>query len=146
MYLGSIGYIVSLSLISFFFFTESFSGMSAPFLIFVFIAAHALGQGAVIWVFVSEIFPNVVRSYGNSLGSATHWIFAALIAGNFVWLEGVFGGGVIFAFFALMMLMQLLFVWKLMPETKGVTLEEMERKLGIRTERSSGHAAASVRA
>lgn len=144
MYLGSIGYILSLSLISWFFFRGSFSGMSAPLLIFVFIAAHAVGQGAVIWVFISEIFPNVVRSYGNSLGSATHWIFAALIAGNFVWLEGAFGGGLIFAFFAAMMLMQLLFVWRLMPETKGVTLEEMERKLGIRTGGSSGRAAASI--
>ena len=145
MYLGSIGYILSLCLISFFFFTESFSGMIAPVLIFVFIAAHAVGQGAVIWVFISEIFPNVVRSYGNSLGSATHWIFAALIAGNFVWFEGVFGGGLIFAFFAVMMVLQLLFVWKLMPETKGITLEEMERKLGIRSGGSRARAAASIR-
>lgn len=145
MYIGSIGYILSLSLIALFFFTESFSGFIAPLLIFVFIAAHAVGQGAVIWVFISEIFPNVVRSYGNSLGSATHWIFAALIAGNFVWFEGLFGGGVIFAFFAVMMVLQLLFVWKMMPETKGITLEEMEKKLGIGTGGARSRLAASVR-
>jgi hypothetical protein len=102
-----------------------------PVLIFVFIASHAISQGAVIWVFISEIFPNNVRSYGNSLGSATHWVFAALIAGNFVYIESIFGGGPIFAFFAFMMLLQLLFVWKIMPETKNLTLEEMEVKLGL---------------
>ena len=96
-----------------------------PILTFVFIASHAIGQGAVIWVFISEIFPNSVRSFGNSLGSSTHWIFAALIAGNFVYIESIFGGGPIFAFFAFMMVLQLLFVWKLMPETKNITLEEV---------------------
>lgn len=144
MYVGSFGYIVSLSLIAWFFFAQTFTGMLAPLLIFVFIAAHAVGQGAVIWVFISEIFPNAVRSYGNSLGSATHWIFAALIAGNFVWFESLLGGGPIFAFFACMMALQLLFVWRLMPETKGVALEEMEAKLGIgatRSRRSSETAA-----
>jgi sugar porter (SP) family MFS transporter len=144
MYVGSFGYIVSLSLIAWFFFAQTFTGMLVPLLIFVFIAAHAVGQGAVIWVFISEIFPNAVRSYGNSLGSATHWIFAALIAGNFVWFESLLGGGPIFAFFACMMALQLLFVWRLMPETKGVTLEEMEAKLGIgatRSRRSSKTAA-----
>lgn len=131
MYIGSAGYIGSLSLIAWFFFTETFTGLMVPLLIFVFIAAHAISQGAVIWVFISEIFPNAVRSYGNSLGSATHWVFAAVIAGNFVWFESLFGGGPIFTFFALMMVLQLLFVWKVMPETKGITLEEMEAKIGI---------------
>lgn len=134
MYVGSVGYIVSLSAISYAFFTQTFAGATIPVLIFVFIAAHAVGQGAVIWVFISEIFPNAVRSYGNSLGSSTHWIFAALIAGNFVYIESLFGGGPIFAFFAFMMVLQLVFVWKLMPETKNITLEEMEVKLGIHTE------------
>jgi MFS transporter, SP family, arabinose:H+ symporter len=73
--------------------------VAVPVLVFIFIASHAIGQGAVIWVFISEIFPNSVRSYGNSLGSSTHWIFAALIAGNFVYFESIFGGGPIFAFF-----------------------------------------------
>ncbi len=134
MYICSFGYLFSLSIISYAFFTEAFTGMMVPALIFIFIAAHAIGQGAVIWVFISEIFPNVVRSFGNSLGSSTHWIFAALIAGNFVYFESLFGGGPIFAFFGFMMLLQLLFVWKVMPESKGITLEEMEVKLGISTE------------
>lgn len=131
MYIGSFGYLISLSAIAYAFFTETFTGLTVPILIFVFIASHAVGQGAVIWVFISEIFPNSVRSFGNSLGSSTHWIFAALIAGNFVYLESLFGGGPIFAFFGLMMLLQLIFVWKLMPETKNISLEEMEVKLGI---------------
>ncbi|TVQ03412.1 MAG: MFS transporter [Balneolaceae bacterium] len=133
MYVGSFGYIISLSAITYAFFTQTFVGYTIPILIFVFIASHAIGQGAVIWVFISEIFPNSVRSFGNSLGSSTHWIFAALIAGNFVYIESIFGGGPIFAFFAFMMLLQLLFVWKLMPETKNISLEEMEVKLGIST-------------
>lgn len=131
MYIGSFGYLISLSAIAYAFFTETFTGLTIPILIFVFIASHAVGQGAVIWVFISEIFPNSVRSFGNSLGSSTHWIFAALIAGNFVYLESLFGGGPIFAFFGLMMLLQLIFVWKVMPETKNISLEEMEVKLGI---------------
>jgi len=131
MYIGSVGYLISLSALSYAFFTQSFTGYAVPALIFIFIAAHAISQGAVIWVFISEIFPNSVRSFGNSLGSSTHWIFAALIAGNFVYIESIFGGGPIFAFFAFMMFLQLIFVWKVMPETKNITLEEMEVKLGI---------------
>jgi MFS transporter, SP family, arabinose:H+ symporter len=134
MYIGSFGYIISLSAIAYAFFTQTFVGMIVPILIFVFIASHAIGQGAVIWVFISEIFPNAVRSFGNSLGSSTHWIFAAIIAGNFVYIESIFGGGPIFAFFAFMMVLQLIFVWKIMPETKNITLEEMEVKLGISRE------------
>lgn len=134
MYIGSFGYLISLSAIAYAFFTETFTGYMVPVWIFVFIASHAIGQGAVIWVFISEIFPNSVRSFGNSLGSSTHWIFAALIAGNFVYIENLFGGGPIFAFFALMMFFQLIFVWKVMPETKNLTLEQMEVKLGINIE------------
>lgn len=134
MYIGSAGYLISLSLIAWFFFAGTFSGNTAPVLIFTFIAAHAISQGAVIWVFISEIFPNAVRSYGNSFGSATHWVFAAVIAGNFVWFESLFGGGPIFAFFAFMMLIQLIFVWKVMPETKGIPLEEIEKNFGISEE------------
>ncbi len=129
MYIGSIGYIVSLALLSWAFFTNTFPGMLVPILLFVFIASHAIGQGAVIWVFISEIFPNDVRAYGNSLGCGTHWVFAALIAGNFVHFEGMFGGGPIFAFFAGMMVLQLLFVWRMMPETKGISLEELQERL-----------------
>ncbi len=130
MYVGSIGYIVSLSLVSWAFFSGAAAGSSmVPVLLFAFIAAHAIGQGAVIWVFISEIFPNQIRSWGNSLGSSTHWVFAALIAGNFPWFAGKFGQGPSFAFFAVMMVFQLLFVWKMMPETKGVSLEEIEKQL-----------------
>lgn len=130
MYIGSFGYIVSLSLVAFVFSKGSENlGGSVPILLFVFIAAHAIGQGAVIWVFISEIFPNQVRSWGNSLGSSTHWVFAALIAATFPGVAGKFGEAPIFAAFALMMVFQLLFVWRLMPETKGVSLEELEKKL-----------------
>lgn len=130
MFIGSVGYIVSLSLVALFFLKGTHDGgMTVPILLFVFIAAHAIGQGAVIWVFISEIFPNQVRSFGNSLGSSTHWVFAALIAATFPLLAGRFGQAPIFAFFAVMMCFQLLFVWKMMPETKGVSLEDIEKRL-----------------
>ena len=128
MYIGSIGYIISLGLVSMAFFLGQ-GNTFVPILLFMFIASHAIGQGAVIWVFISEIFPNRVRSWGASLGSSTHWLFAALIAGLFPFFNEKLGGGVIFAIFALMMVLQLLFVWKMMPETKGVSLEELEKKL-----------------
>ena len=130
MYIGSFGYILSLSLVAWVMSNNSGdAGLLVPILLFVFIAAHAIGQGAVIWVFISEIFPNQVRSWGNSLGSGTHWVFAALIAGTFPWFAGKFGQAPIFAFFAVMMVLQLLFVWRLMPETKGKSLEELEVQL-----------------
>ncbi len=129
MYIGSVGYIISLSAVAIAFFSGSSGGMTIPILLFVFIAAHAIGQGAVIWVFISEIFPNRVRSYGNSLGSSTHWVFAALIAASFPWMAGRFGQAPIFALFAVMMVFQLLFVWKMMPETKGVSLEDIEKQI-----------------
>lgn len=128
MYIGSIGYIISLTAVAIAFFT-GMTGIFIPILLFVFIASHAIGQGAVIWVFISEIFPNDVRAWGNSLGSSTHWVFAALIAGNFPYFNEVLGGGTIFTIFAVMMVFQLLFVWKMMPETKGVSLEELEKRL-----------------
>jgi len=136
MYIGSIGYIISLTLIAWIFQSDSTLGSYLlPGLIFAFIAAHAIGQGAVIWVFISEIFPNRIRSWGNSWGSSTHWVFAALIAGNFPWFAQRFGQSSCFSFFALMMAFQLLFVWKMMPETKGVPLEEIggARQTGDKT-------------
>lgn len=130
MYIGSVGYIVSLSLVALAFFKGFAAGsLMVPVLLFLFIAAHAIGQGAVIWVFISEIFPNQVRSWGNSFGSTTHWVFAALIAGTFPWFAGKLGQAPIFAFFALMMVFQLLFVWKMMPETKGIALEDIEKQV-----------------
>jgi len=100
--------------------------------IIAFIAAHAVGQGAVIWVFISEIFPNRYRSSGQALGSFTHWIFAALITLFFPVAITSFDAGAIFAFFCFMMCLQLVWVLTIVPETKGVSLEEMERKLGIK--------------
>ncbi|MDQ2076345.1 sugar porter family MFS transporter [Marinimicrobium sp. ABcell2] len=129
MYIGSVGYIVSLACLALIFQAEAFDGALVPMLIFVFIASHAIGQGACIWVFISEIFPNNVRGFGMSFGSGTHWVFAAVIAGTFPYFAGLLGGAPIFAFFAVMMVLQLLFVRYMMPETKGVSLEELEAKL-----------------
>ncbi len=128
MYIGSIGYILSLSSVALLFFLDTGNAM-VPWLLFAFIASHAIGQGAVIWVFISEIFPTRVRSWGASLGSSTHWLFAAVIAGLFPYFNEKLGGTIIFAFFAFMMVFQLLFVWKMMPETKGVSLEDLEKQL-----------------
>jgi MFS transporter, SP family, arabinose:H+ symporter len=130
MYIGSLGYIISLTMVAILFSNGSAnSGILLTLILFVFIASHAIGQGAVIWVFISEIFPNKVRSWGNSLGSTTHWIFAAIIAGNFPYVAGKLGQAPIFGFFAFMMVLQLIFVWRIMPETKGVSLEELEKRL-----------------
>ena len=127
MYIGSIGYIVSLGLIAMAFYRDAFDGMT--FFVFLFIAAHAIGQGAVIWVFVGEIFPNEVRANGQAFGSFIHWIFAAIIANVFPIMAGAFGGGPIFLFFTVMMVLQLLYVRFMMPETKGVSLEDMDVRI-----------------
>jgi MFS family permease len=100
--------------------------------IFAFIAAHAVGQGAVIWVLISEIFPNRFRGAGQAFGSFTHWIFAALLTQFFPLMIAAFAPGIIFLFFCGMMVLQLLWVRTMVPETKGVPLEEMEKKLGIK--------------
>lgn len=127
--IGCIGYIVSLSLVSRAFFIEDFGGYTVLILLFVFIASHAIGQGAVIWVFISEIFPNEVRANGQSLGSFTHWILAAIISNVFPYFAKTYGGGPVFAFFCIMMVIQLIFILTIMPETKGISLEEMKKKL-----------------
>jgi sugar porter (SP) family MFS transporter len=100
------------------------------FSIMAFIAAHAIGQGAVIWVFISEIFPNRNRAAGQALGSFTHWLFAASITLAFPIAIGAFDAGVLFAFFCCMMCLQLIWVKLMVPETKGVPLEEIQKKLG----------------
>jgi len=128
MYAGSIGYILSLSGVAWAFFTGA-EGFFVVMFVSAFIAAHAIGQGAVIWVFISEIFPNSVRDYGMSLGAGTHWTCAAIITLLTPTVLSAFSGGTIFAFFAGMMVLQLLFVWKVMPETKNRTLEELEKEL-----------------
>jgi MFS family permease len=99
------------------------------FFVFAFIASHAIGQGAVIWVFIGEIFPNEVRAYGQALGGLTHWVFAAIIANIFPLMATNYGGAPIFLFFTIMMVGQLLFVKFMMPETKGVALEDMSVRL-----------------
>ncbi len=128
MYIGSIGYIISLSLVSCAFFL-GWSGLAVPIFLFVFIASHAIGQGAVIWVFISEIFPNHLRASGQSFGSSTHWFLAALIPAMIPFLFSTIGAGAVFMFFAIMMVFQLLFVAFMMPETNGVSLEELSDKL-----------------
>ncbi len=131
MYIGSIGYIIGLSGAAWAFYSSA-SPMVLLIFILIFIASHAIGQGAVIWVFISEIFPNQVRAFGQAFGSGVHWVFAAiitLITPIFIdKKDGVFGDNPwpVFLFFAFMMVLQLLFTWKVMPETKGKTLEELE--------------------
>ena len=129
LYIGSVGYITSLGLVAWAFFTEHFG--IVPVCIFAFIAAHAVGQGAVIWVFISEIFPNRHRAEGQALGSFTHWIFAALLTTFFPKMVTAFAPGYVFAFFCGMMVFQLIWVKFMVPETKGVPLEQMQKKLGI---------------
>ena len=129
MLIGSIGYIISLSSVAAAFYFNNLGGMIVPSLLFLFIASHAIGQGAVIWVFISEIFPNSVRAYGQSLGASTHWILAAIITTIFPILAVKIGPAPIFTFFAIMMVLQLIWVIFLMPETKGKSLEQLEAKL-----------------
>jgi MFS transporter, SP family, arabinose:H+ symporter len=132
LYIGSFGYILSLGMVSWAFFTGHVS--IVPACIFAFIAAHAVGQGAVIWVFISEIFPNRHRAEGQALGSFTHWVFAALLTTFFPKMVTAFAPGYVFLFFCGMMMLQLVWVRTMVPETKGVPLEQMQRRLGIRPE------------
>ena len=129
MLIGSIGLISTLGLVAQAFYSQNFSGWAITVYLLVYIAFFAFSQGAVIWVFMAEIFPNQVRAKGQTLGSSTHWIMAAIIAFSFPMLAEKLGGGNTFLFFCVMMVLQLLFVWKLMPETKGKSLEQIERSL-----------------
>ncbi|MFZ1411736.1 MAG: sugar porter family MFS transporter [Micropruina sp.] len=136
MLVGSIGYIVSLGFLAgvMFYYAPNFNATSSILVLLgllAFIASHAFGQGAVIWVFISEIFPNRIRGRGQSLGSLTHWVFAWLTSTLFPPIIGVLGAGTAFAIFAVCMVGQLVWVLKVMPETKGVPLEEMEHRLGL---------------
>ncbi len=134
MKIGSIGYIISLAMVGWCFYTDASSGLLITFIL-IFIASHAIGQGAVIWVFISEIFPNQVRAFGQSWGTGTHWVFAAIItlvtplfldSENGIFKENPWP---IFIFFSFMMVLQLAWVIFKMPETKGVSLEELEKEL-----------------
>jgi MFS family permease len=106
-------------------------GLMVMLCIFAFIAAHAVGQGAVIWVLISEIFPNRHRAEGQALGSFTHWIFAALLTTFFPKMVTAFPPGYVFLFFCGMMVLQLVWVKLMVPETKGVPLEQMQKRLGV---------------
>lgn len=128
MVIGSIGYIISLAVVSYAFF-NNLSGTIVPMFMFVFIAAHAVGQGAVIWVFISEIFPNHLRSAGQSVGSFTHWILAFIIPASVPVLFSSIGPGMVFLCFTVMMILQLLWVIFIMPETKGKSLEDLQGDL-----------------
>jgi len=135
MIAGSIGYIVSLGSTAWAFYrygTEFTATGSLIVLVslLVFIASHAFGQGAVIWVFISEIFPNRIRARGQALGSFTHWFMAAVISWTFPMIAQASGGHT-FAFYAAMMVLQLIWVLRVMPETKGVPLEDIQKRLGI---------------
>jgi MFS family permease len=135
MLAGSVGYVVTLATAAWAFYRygtafDELGGRIVLVSILGFIGAHAFGQGAVIWVFISEIFPNRVRARGQALGSFTHWFMAAAISWTFPVIAEASGGHA-FAFYAAMMVLQLLWVLKVMPETKGVPLEEIQKRLGI---------------
>jgi sugar porter (SP) family MFS transporter len=133
MFVGSLGYLASLSAITwvFFHYHSNFSSTGSLIVLgstMVFIASHAFGQGAVIWVFISEIFPNRVRAQGQALGSFIHWVMCAVVTWTFPVVAGI-SGGYAFLFFTVMMVLQLLFVIFMMPETKGIPLEQIQKKL-----------------
>jgi MFS transporter, SP family, arabinose:H+ symporter len=129
LYIGSFGYIASLSLVAWGFLHAHYSII--PVCVFAFIASHAIGQGAVIWVFIAEIFPNRHRAEGQTLGSFTHWLFAALLTTLFPKMVSAVPPGYVFSFFAGMMCLQLLWVKTMVPETKGVPLEELQKQLAV---------------
>lgn len=132
MLIGSVGYITTLCGIAWAF-SSGAQGVIVVALVCAFVGAHAVGQGAVIWVFISEIFPNKVRDFGMSFGSGTHWVFAALITMITLPVLEAFSTTTVFLFFAIMMILQLLWVIFMMPETKGVPLEELQKKLERKT-------------
>ena len=141
MKIGSLGYIISLGMVGWCFYTGAGPVLLLTFIL-IFIASHAIGQGAVIWVFISEIFPNKVRAFGQSWGTGTHWVFAAIITLiTPIFLDadkGIFKDNPwpIFLFFAGMMVLQLLFVLFMMPETKGISLEALSDKLSGQSKKS----------
>lgn len=132
----SAGYLLTLGTLAvmFFLYEGDFSGFTGGVVVagvMLFVAAHAFGQGAVIWVFISEIFPTAIRARGQSWGALTHWSFAAVVSWSFPAIAGTLGGGAAFAFFFACGVAMTFWVLKVMPETKGVPLEEMEATLGL---------------
>ena len=127
--IGAVGTAVALTGVAAIFFAGTHQALLVWCLV-GFIAFFAFSQGAVIWVYLSEVFPTRVRAKGQSLGSFTHWIMNALISGVFPVLAAR-SRGVPFIFFAAMMVVQFFVVAAVYPETKGYSLEEMQKKLGI---------------
>ncbi|MCB9849693.1 MAG: sugar porter family MFS transporter [Phycisphaerales bacterium] len=135
MIVGSIGYIISLGSTAWAFYKygTNFDATGSTVVLvslLVFIASHAFGQGAVIWVYIGEVFPNRVRARGQALGCFTHWFMAAAISWTFPMIAAKSGGHT-FAFYCGMMILQLLWVLMVMPETKGIPLEQIQKRLGI---------------
>lgn len=128
LYIGSVGYIISLGLVACAF-AFGWTGIAVPVFLFVFIAAHAIGQGAVIWVFISEIFPTRLRAQGQAFGVSVHWVLAAIIPAVTPFMLNKLGAAPVFGFFAFMMVLQLLWVATKVPETKGVSLEQIEKMM-----------------
>ncbi len=136
MYIGSVGYIISLGLVTIAF-QQAWPGIYVPIFFFIFIASHAIGQGAVIWVFISEIFPNHLRANGQSFGSSVHWVLAALIPSFIPFLFDTIGAPVVFGIFTFMMVLQLLWVKFYMPETKGQELEFLSENISGRRKKET---------
>ena len=143
LYIGSFGYIGSLGLVAWAFFSHHFG--IVPICIFAFIAAHAIGQGTVIWVYLSEIFPNRHRAEGQTLGSSTHWVFAAALTTFFPAIVTAFPPGYVFLFFCGMMVLQLVWVRLMVVETKGVPLEQVQERLGLSADGAMASRAANLR-
>lgn len=129
MLTGTIGLIVTLGIVAYLFINPLSDPYAIVVLLLAYIAFFAMSQGACIWVFISEIFPNTVRAKGQTLGSLTHWVMATIITFIFPVISENLGEGIIFFFFCAMMILQLGFVIKYMPETKGKSLEELETNL-----------------
>lgn len=129
MWIGSFGLFLSLASMAIGFASGSFDKVAVLLALIVFIASFAMSQGAVMWVFLAEVFPNQLRNHGQSVGSFTHWFWNFVIAGSFPVVVRAAGEPAVFGFFAFMMVLQILFVWKLMPETKGKSLEALEKDL-----------------
>jgi len=131
--LGCVGLIIFLGLTAHAFTGDGHLGKNVVFYLLGFVGFFAISQGAVLWVFIAEIFPNSVRSQGGSLGSFTHWVMAAIISWTFpIIVEGSPNGGFYsFVFYAVMMVFAFLFIWRVIPETKGRSLEQIQKDLGI---------------
>ncbi|MEY2949877.1 MAG: hypothetical protein RLZZ248_1078, partial [Bacteroidota bacterium] len=128
LYIGSAGYIISLSMVAAAFYFN-WGGVVIPVFLFLFIGAHAIGQGTVIWVFIAEIFPNHLRSSGQAFGVSIHWVLAAIIPSFIPSLFESIGPAPVFLFFASMMVLQAIWVYLKVPETKGIPLEELEKQM-----------------